>query len=102
MSQKYPVGIQDFSEVRTGGYVYVDKTPFIDTLINQGKFYFLSRPRRFGKSLFVSTLQYLFKAEKTFLKDYILKINGISLSQILLSKFLLVILDIKIKGLKKQ
>ena len=64
MSQKYPVGIQDFSEVRTGGYVYVDKTPFIDTLINQGKFYFLSRPRRFGKSLFVSTLHYLFQGRK--------------------------------------
>ena len=64
MSQKYPVGIQDFSEVRTGGYVYVDKTPFIYTIINQGKFYFLSRPRRFGKSLFVSALQYLFEGRK--------------------------------------
>jgi Predicted AAA-ATPase/PD-(D/E)XK nuclease superfamily len=64
MSQKYPVGIQDFSEVRTGGYVYVDKTPFIDTLINQGKFYFLSRPRRFGKSLFLSALYYLFQGRK--------------------------------------
>ena len=64
MAQKYPVGIQDFSEIRTGGYVYVDKTPFIDTLINQGKFYFLSRPRRFGKSLFISTLQYLFQGRK--------------------------------------
>ncbi len=64
MIQKYPVGIQDFSEVRTGGYVYVDKTPFIETLVNQGKFYFLSRPRRFGKSLFVSALQYLFQGRK--------------------------------------
>jgi Predicted AAA-ATPase/PD-(D/E)XK nuclease superfamily len=64
MIQKYPVGIQDFSEVRTGGYVYVDKTSFIDTLIGQGKFYFLSRPRRFGKSLFVSALQYLFQGRK--------------------------------------
>jgi hypothetical protein len=66
MSQKYPVGIQDFSEVRTGGYVYVDKTHFIHTLVNQGKFYFLSRPRRFGKSLFVSALQYLFEGRKEF------------------------------------
>jgi hypothetical protein len=64
MIQKYPVGIQDFSEVRTGGYVYVDKTPFIEALINQGKFYFLSRPRRFGKSLFVSALHYLFQGKK--------------------------------------
>ena len=38
MTRKYPVGIQDFSEVRTGGYVYVDKTPFMDKLINEGKF----------------------------------------------------------------
>lgn len=65
MIQKYPVGIQDFSEIRTtGGYIYVDKTPFIEALINQGKFYFLSRPRRFGKSPFVSTLQYLFQGRK--------------------------------------
>jgi hypothetical protein len=64
MPQRYPVGIQDFSEIRTGGYVYVDKTQFIDTLISQSKFYFLSRPRRFGKSLFVSTLDYLFKGRK--------------------------------------
>jgi hypothetical protein len=64
MIQKYPVGIQDFSEIRTGGYVYVDKTPFIEALINQGKFYFLSRPRRFGKSLFVSALHYLFQGRK--------------------------------------
>ena len=68
MAQKYPVGIQDFSEVRTRGYVYVDKTPFIDTLVNQSKFYFLSRPRRFGKSLFVSTLEYLFKGREDLFK----------------------------------
>ena len=64
MAQKYPVGIQDFSEVRNGGYVYVDKTPFIEKLFSDGKFYFLSRPRRFGKSLFVSALQYIFKGRK--------------------------------------
>ncbi len=68
MNRKYPVGIQDFSEIRTGGYVYVDKTQFIDALLNQGKFYFLSRPRRFGKSLFVSTLEYLFKGHKALFK----------------------------------
>ena len=64
MTQKYPVGIQDFSELRTNGYLYVDKTAFVYKLINEGKYYFLSRPRRFGKSLFVSTLDYLFKAKK--------------------------------------
>ncbi len=64
MSRKYPVGIQDLSEVITGGYAYVDKTFFAHKLITQGKFYFLSRPRRFGKSLFLSTLFYLFKGKK--------------------------------------
>jgi hypothetical protein len=61
---RYPIGIQDFSEVRTGNYLYVDKTPFIEKLFFHGKYYFLSRPRRFGKSLFVSTLEYLFQAKK--------------------------------------
>ena len=64
--RKYPVGIQDFSEVRKGGYVYVDKTMFIDKLFWHGKYYFLSRPRRFGKSLFLSTLDYLFQAKQDF------------------------------------
>jgi Predicted AAA-ATPase/PD-(D/E)XK nuclease superfamily len=64
MAQKYPVGLQDFSEIRTGRYVYVDKTLFAHKLIDQGKYYFLSRPRRFGKSLFISTMDYLFKGHK--------------------------------------
>ena len=63
--RRYPVGIQDFSEVRKGGYVYVDKTKFIDKLFWHGKYYFLSRPRRFGKSLFLSTLDYLFQAKQS-------------------------------------
>jgi hypothetical protein len=62
--RKYPVGIQDLSEVITGGYTYVDKTYYVYKLIDEGKFYFLSRPRRFGKSLFVTTMEYLFKAKK--------------------------------------
>jgi hypothetical protein len=68
MIQKYPVGIQDFGEIRTGGYLYVDKTEFAYKLIEQGKFYFLSRPRRFGKSLFISTLECLFLAKKELFK----------------------------------
>ncbi|TAG99119.1 MAG: hypothetical protein EAZ16_15155 [Sphingobacteriales bacterium] len=64
LKRKYPVGIQDLSEVITGGYTYVDKTYYAYKLIDEGKFYFLSRPRRFGKSLFVTTLEYLFKAKK--------------------------------------
>lgn len=48
---KYPIGIQHFSELRTNGWVYADKTAVIYRLLSSGKYYFLSRPRRFGKSL---------------------------------------------------
>lgn len=65
---KYPVGIQDFSEIRTHGYVYVDKTRFIRQLADSGKYYFLSRPRRFGKSLFISTLQAYFEGKQELFK----------------------------------
>ena len=68
MIQKYPVGIQDFGEIRNNGYLYVDKTPFIYKLVDEGKYYFLSRPRRFGKSLFISTLECLFMAKKELFK----------------------------------
>ena len=62
---KYPIGIQTFSEIIEQDYVYVDKTALIHQLITQGKWYFLSRPRRFGKSVLVSTLEALFRGEKT-------------------------------------
>lgn len=52
MKKKLPIGIQTFREIREEGYYYVDKTAFALQLITQGKYYFLSRPRRFGKSLF--------------------------------------------------
>jgi hypothetical protein len=68
MIQKYPVGIQDFPEIRNNGYMYVDKTEFAYKLVEQGKYYFLSRPRRFGKSLFISTLECLFLAKKELFK----------------------------------
>ena len=57
---KYPIGIQSFDEIITGGYVYVDKTELIYSLVDSGKYYFLSRPRRFGKSLLTSTLEAYF------------------------------------------
>ena len=47
---KYPIGIQDFESLRTNDYTYVDKTSLIYKLANEGKYYFLSRPRRFGKA----------------------------------------------------
>ncbi|MYL24892.1 AAA family ATPase [Halomonas alkaliantarctica] len=62
--RKLPIGIQTFSDIREGGYYYVDKTPFIERLANQNKYYFLSRPRRFGKSLLLDTLRCLFEGRQ--------------------------------------
>ncbi len=64
----YPIGIQSFSEIRNGGYVYADKTEGIYKLASTGKYYFLSRPRRFGKSLLVSTMEAYFKGKKELFK----------------------------------
>ena len=58
--QKLPIGIQTFAQIRQEGYYYVDKTPYILRLIDEGKYYFLSRPRRFGKSLLIDTIAELF------------------------------------------
>ena len=61
---KYPIGIQNFGEIRRGGYAYVDKTALMYKLASEGKYYFLSRPRRFGKSLLLSTLEAYFEGKK--------------------------------------
>ena len=61
---KYPIGIQTFEEIRKGGYCYVDKTGQVYQLAQSGKYYFLSRPRRFGKSLLISTLEAYFQGKK--------------------------------------
>ena len=61
---KYPIGIQDFEKIRQGGFVYVDKTDLIYKLVKGGNIFFLSRPRRFGKSLLVSTLENYFLGKK--------------------------------------
>lgn len=71
---KLPIGIQSFEEIRQGGYYYVDKTPFVKKLVDEGKYYFLSRPRRFGKSLFLDTLACAFEGKRelfegTYLQD---------------------------------
>lgn len=60
----YPIGIQNFRALRERGFVYVDKTALMFKLVSSGKYYFLSRPRRFGKSLLVSTLESYFKGER--------------------------------------
>ena len=65
---KYPIGIQDFEKIITGGYVYVDKTALVYRLVTEGNIYFLSRPRRFGKSLLVSTLEAYFQGRKDLFK----------------------------------
>ena len=61
---KYPIGIQDFEDLQRNGYAYVDKTNFVYKLADEGKYYFLNRPRRFGKSLFLSTLEAYFRGKK--------------------------------------
>jgi hypothetical protein len=62
--EKYPIGLQDFEKIRKGGFLYIDKTQLIYNLIESGDYYFLSRPRRFGKSLLLSTIKEIFNGNK--------------------------------------
>ena len=62
--RKYPIGLQDFGKIRKEGYLYIDKTQSIHKLIDSGNYYFLSRPRRFGKSLLLSTIKEIFSGNK--------------------------------------
>jgi hypothetical protein len=68
MARKYPIGLQSFRKIREGGFVYVDKTRLIHTLVESGSYYFLSRPRRFGKSLLLDTITELFIGSETLFK----------------------------------
>ena len=61
---KLPIGIQTFSKIRPDNYLYVDKTAQIYRLITSGEYYFLSRPRRFGKSLTLSTIKSIYQGEQ--------------------------------------
>lgn len=65
---RYPIGIQSFEKIIEDGYVYVDKTAMLYDLVSKGTIYFLSRPRRFGKSLLVSTLKAYFQGRKELFK----------------------------------
>ena len=65
---KYPIGIQSFEQIIEDDYVYLDKTALVYDLVTNGKIYFLSRPRRFGKSLLVSTLKCYFEGKKELFK----------------------------------
>jgi hypothetical protein len=82
--RKYPVGIQSFESIRQDGYIYVDKTPLIYKMITEGKPYFLSRPRRFGKSLLVSTLAAVFEGRRELFEEIKLK-NGIVQPQLFIT-----------------
>ena len=63
--KRYPIGIQTFSEIRKGGYLYIDKTEYVYRMTHSdGKYMFLSRPRRFGKSLLTSTLSAYFEGRR--------------------------------------
>lgn len=64
MNRLYPVGIQNFEKIRREGYSYVDKTALLYQLVKTGQYYFLSRPRRFGKSLMISTLEAYFQGKR--------------------------------------
>lgn len=65
---KYPLGVQSFESIRHDGFLYIDKTALIYQIANGGKYYFLSRPRRFGKSLLISTLEVYFLGKKELFK----------------------------------
>ncbi len=66
--QKLPIGIQNFENIRKNNYLYVDKTKQILQMIDKGECYFLSRPRRFGKSLTLSTLEAMFQGKAELFK----------------------------------
>ena len=69
MAQKYPIGIQNFEKLISGGFVYVDKTEFIHNLISANGVYFLSRPRLFGKSLLISTIEAFYQGKRDALQQ---------------------------------
>ncbi len=65
---RYPIGIQSFESLRSLGYIYIDKTELIHNLVTTSKCVFLSRPRRFGKSLLLSTIQAYFEGKRELFK----------------------------------
>ena len=71
--KRFPIGVQDFAVVREDGKYYVDKTDLIYKLAHADRYYFLSRPRRFGKSLLVSTLQYYFEGRKELFEGLVME-----------------------------
>lgn len=66
----YPIGIQNFEKIRKDSYLYIDKTALVYQLVTTGQYYFLSRPRRFGKSLLLSTLEAYFQGKRSCSRDW--------------------------------
>lgn len=85
IKRKYPVGIQSFEKLRKDGYLYVDKTSFIYKMISEGCPYFLSRPRRFGKSLLISTLQAVFEGRRDLFEAFTTE-DGIEQPQLYIAR----------------
>lgn len=81
MKKLYPIGIQSFEKLRKENYLYIDKTSFVYELVKSGSYYFLSRPRRFGKSLLLSTFEAYFQGKRSYFKVLLLK-NGERLDSI--------------------
>ena len=73
--KKLPIGIQTFAKIRQGNYCYADKTQLVSQLAEQGEFYFLSRPRRFGKSLLLDTIAEAFAGNKELFNGLYLEKN---------------------------
>ncbi|MDR1787236.1 MAG: AAA family ATPase, partial [Treponema sp.] len=72
-TRKLPIGIQDFISIRTDGFLYVDKTEYLYRMVNEGKVYFLGRPRRFGKSLLLSTLKAYFEGKRELFEGLVIE-----------------------------
>ncbi|MFN4131935.1 MAG: AAA family ATPase [Caldimicrobium sp.] len=118
--KKLPIGIQSFEEIRDKkeNYVYVDKTRFAYELIVSGKYYFLSRPRRFGKSLFLSTLNAIFEGKKDLFKGlyiydkwnwrekypviYLDFSEGVLNSEVLIIKYIHILLEVNQRKLEVE
>lgn len=85
VKRKYPVGVQSFDKLRKEGYIYIDKTALIYQLITEGCPYFLSRPRRFGKSLLISTLQAVFEGRRELFEAFTTE-DGIEQPQLFIAR----------------
>ncbi len=84
---KLPIGVQTFSDIRERGYYYVDKTPVVHRLIEAGKYYFLSRPRRFDKSLLLDTLRCLFEGRQALFEGLYIHDSGYLANNVLKHAF---------------